>query len=178
MSGNTYDVAVVGAGIGGLCTAALLAHCGYRVLLAESREHVGGRFSTVELEGFKVPTGGVAIQTRSSLQSIFAEVGAPFEVTEIGNTCAWLWGEWQELPEKGQIRALVDMLDRTGAGTTRLIGRLAQGTLSERVLNAFRRGGRDNADPASKTSRRSSDENAYSLCLFPLARYLRRRRGR
>jgi phytoene desaturase len=152
MTPKPYDVAVIGAGLGGLCAAALLAHRGYRVLLAESREQVGGRFSTVEQEGFKTPTGGVAIQTRSILQSIYAEVGAPFAVREVGNTTAWLWGEWQELPERGQIRALLEMLEKTGAGKTQILGRLAQGTISEKVLGAFKRGGQDNEDPASKIS--------------------------
>ena len=152
---ENYDVAVIGAGLGGLCAAALLAHRGYRVLLSERREHVGGRFSTIEQEGFKTPTGGVAVQTRSALQSIYAEVGAPFDVHEVGNTTAWLWGEWQELPERGQIRALLEMLEKTGAGKTQIIGRLAQGTLSEKVLGAFRRGGQDNEDPASKLSFRN-----------------------
>jgi phytoene desaturase len=152
MTLKPYDVAVIGAGLGGLCAAALLAHRGYRVLLAESREQVGGRFSTIEQEGFKTPTGGVAIQTRSVLESIYAEVGAPFAVREVGNTTAWLWGEWQELPERGQIRALLEMLEKTGAGKTQILGRLAQGTISEKVLGAFKRGGQDNEDPASKIS--------------------------
>jgi len=144
-----YDVAVIGAGIGGLCAAALLAHRGYHVLLSEKLERVGGRFSTVEQAGFKTPTGAVAVQTRGPMQQVYTEVGAPFEVREITGTTAWLWGEWRELPEKGQIRALLEMLEETGAAKTKILGRLAQGAISERVLGAFRRGARDNPDPAS-----------------------------
>ncbi len=43
----TFDVIVIGAGAGGLLTAARLAHLGYRTLVAERLGYVGGRASTV-----------------------------------------------------------------------------------------------------------------------------------
>jgi len=43
-----YDVIVVGAGIGGLTTGALLAHDGYRVLVAEGHIEPGGCASSFE----------------------------------------------------------------------------------------------------------------------------------
>lgn len=75
-----YDALVVGAGAGGLCAAARLAHYGYRVLLVESRDRVGGRASSVEEEGFTVNTGGIAIEYGGVLEETFRTVGAPFEI--------------------------------------------------------------------------------------------------
>ena len=46
MEQNKYDVAVIGSGVGGLCSAALLAHSGYKVLVVEALDRVGGRCST------------------------------------------------------------------------------------------------------------------------------------
>ena len=48
---------VVGGGIGGLATAALLAKAGMRVELFEARDHVGGRASIWEQDGFKFDMG-------------------------------------------------------------------------------------------------------------------------
>ena len=43
-----YDIIVIGAGIGGLTTAALLAHDGYRVLVLEGHIEPGGCASSFE----------------------------------------------------------------------------------------------------------------------------------
>jgi phytoene desaturase len=50
-------VVVVGGGIGGLATAALLARGGADVTLLERHDAVGGRTGTLELDGFRFDTG-------------------------------------------------------------------------------------------------------------------------
>jgi phytoene desaturase len=75
-----YDALVIGAGAGGLCAAARIARQGHRALLVESRERVGGRASTEEVDGFKINTGAVAIEYGGVLEETFREVGAPFEI--------------------------------------------------------------------------------------------------
>ncbi|WP_181034952.1 phytoene desaturase family protein [Arthrobacter sp. B0490] len=51
------DVVVIGGGIGGLATSALLAREGHRVTLLEKREEVGGRAGSWEQDGFRFDTG-------------------------------------------------------------------------------------------------------------------------
>ena len=51
----TYDVVVIGAGIGGLICAALVARSGARVLLIEQHYMVGGYCSTFRRGAFSVP---------------------------------------------------------------------------------------------------------------------------
>jgi phytoene dehydrogenase-like protein len=46
---NRYDVIVIGAGLGGLTAAALLAKAGCKVLVLEKSDRVGGYFSSVTL---------------------------------------------------------------------------------------------------------------------------------
>jgi phytoene dehydrogenase-like protein len=75
-----FDVIVIGAGAGGLLTAARLAHLGYRTLVAESLGHVGGRASTRDIDGFKVNNGAIVIETGGITQQTFEEVGAAFDV--------------------------------------------------------------------------------------------------
>ncbi|MCB7135198.1 phytoene desaturase family protein [Cellulosimicrobium marinum] len=50
-------VVVVGGGIAGLATSALLARGGARVTLLERHDTVGGRAGTLELDGFRFDTG-------------------------------------------------------------------------------------------------------------------------
>jgi phytoene desaturase len=75
-----FDVIVIGAGAGGLLTAARLAHLGYRTLVAERLRHVGGRASTRDIDGFKVNNGAIVIETGGITQQTFADVGAAFDV--------------------------------------------------------------------------------------------------
>lgn len=55
-----FDALVIGAG--GVSAAARLTQAGYRTLLVESLERVGGRASTREVDGFLLNSGAPAIE--------------------------------------------------------------------------------------------------------------------
>ena len=82
MTNNDYDVIVIGAGAGGLFAAARLAHKGYRTLVVEQLEKVGGRASTDDIDGFKVNNGAIVIEVGGITEQTFTEVGAKFEIRE------------------------------------------------------------------------------------------------
>lgn len=77
-----FDVVVIGAGAGGLFAAARLAHRGYRTLVVERLDKVGGRASTDDVDGFKINTGAIVIEVGGITQQTCAEVGAPFDIRE------------------------------------------------------------------------------------------------
>src|SRR5438270_509274 len=83
MSDNLeFDALVVGAGAGGLFTAARLAHHGYRTLVVERLDKLGGRASTDEVDGFKVNTGAIVIELGGITEQTCREVGAAFDIRE------------------------------------------------------------------------------------------------
>jgi phytoene dehydrogenase-like protein len=75
-----FDVVVVGSGVGGLCAAAKLAHSGQRVLVIEREPRVGGRASTELIDGFLLPTGGVALELGGPMEDLARSVGARYDV--------------------------------------------------------------------------------------------------
>src|ERR1700755_2928702 len=77
-----WDVLVIGAGAGGLFTAARLAHQGYRTLVVERLDKVGGRASTDDIDGFKVNTGAIVIEAGGITQQTCEESGASFHISE------------------------------------------------------------------------------------------------
>jgi phytoene desaturase len=77
-----FDAVVIGAGAGGLFTAARLAHRGYRTLVLERLDKIGGRASTDDIDGFKVNNGAIVIEVGGITQQTCEEVGAPFDIRE------------------------------------------------------------------------------------------------
>ena len=79
---SDWDALVIGAGAGGLFTAARLAHLGYRTLVVERLDKVGGRASTDDIDGFKVNNGAIVIETGGITEQTCREVGAAFGIRE------------------------------------------------------------------------------------------------
>jgi phytoene desaturase len=77
-----YDTVVIGAGAGGLCAAARLVAAGQKVLVVESRDRVGGRASSEQIEGFTVNVGAIAIELGGVFEETFALLGVPLDLRE------------------------------------------------------------------------------------------------
>jgi phytoene dehydrogenase-like protein len=120
-----YDVVVIGSGLGGLASAALLAHAGYRTLLTERLPFLGGRFSTVEYKGFKCCTGAIGIELGGVMEGIYREVGAPFQPT-VAPTWYRIDGKNYQLPHKAGMKALMTWASGSKAE-------------AEKIMTAFRR---------------------------------------
>jgi phytoene desaturase len=114
-----FDALVIGAGAGGLSAAARLVHHGYRPLVVESRDRVGGRASSVIEDGFTVNTGAVAIEYGGVLEETFQLVGAPFEIrVPRPATLFRIKGKDISL-SKGPLGVIVNGALRKGAGLLR-----------------------------------------------------------
>jgi phytoene dehydrogenase-like protein len=130
-----FDAVVVGAGAGGLSAAARLAHHGYRTLVVESRDRVGGRASTVDEEGFKVNTGAIAIEYGGVLEETFRTVGAPFEVrVPEPATLFRLKGKDVDI-SRGGWGKLVNGITKKGAGLLSGMGQARKGDLPDERLS-------------------------------------------
>ena len=73
---DTADIAVIGAGLGGLACAAKLARAGRRVLVLERKPHPGGTSHVFERRGFKFPMGPLGFGFPGLVRRFLAEAGA------------------------------------------------------------------------------------------------------
>jgi phytoene dehydrogenase-like protein/NAD-dependent dihydropyrimidine dehydrogenase PreA subunit len=113
-----YDAVVIGSGLGGSCSAALLAHRGYKTLLVERSATVGGRFSSLRHKNVMIPTGGSLIGLGGPLERVWREVGAPFDVAPFKTSAYWVKGKGWLNPGSGGgqfRRALLEMAEDEGA---------------------------------------------------------------
>ena len=69
------DVAIIGAGPGGLAAAMLLAHSGLKTTVIERNPRVGGRTSPIEQDGFRFDIGPTFFLYPRVLEDIYRQVG-------------------------------------------------------------------------------------------------------
>jgi len=140
MQPEKYDVVVVGSGIGGLGAAALLSHWGYKTLVVEKLNRLGGRWSNYEYEGFWLPTGALALLYHGTeMEEIYNEVKAETEFVRVPRVSYRIGGEDWEMPTKGAIGAMLDIVEKVAQESGQKES--ATGTFSaEKVTSAFHEG--------------------------------------
>jgi phytoene desaturase len=132
---DRYDALVIGAGAGGLCAAARLAHHGYRTLVVESRDRVGGRAASVDEEGFTVNTGAIAIEYGGVLEETFTTVGAPFDIRVPEPPTKFRIKHRDVDISKGGWGMLINGITKKGAGLLSGLGRARHGDMPEERLS-------------------------------------------
>lgn len=97
------DVVIIGGGMGGLVSAALLSSQGLRVQLFEKEEQAGGKARMIGVDGIDVDAGPTVFTLRDVFEDIFARCGSSLgaEVgigrAEIIARHAWSDTEWLDL---------------------------------------------------------------------------------
>ena len=124
-----YDIVVVGSGIGGTTSAALLTKAGYKTLVVEKLPFAGGRCATLDYHGYKINTGLNTV-TQECHGVLCREVGAEFEMRVTENE--WVY----------RIKGKDYPQPKSGKGVLKtMIGHAARDDAElERVMQAVKRG--------------------------------------
>jgi len=121
-----YDVLIIGSGMGGMSSAALLSHAGYRTLVVEKLPRIGGRCSTIEYKGVKCTTGVIGPEMGGVLEKLFQDVGAEFDVRPAGPPHYLIKGKILKLPSKGGLRTLLASATNDPSEVQRVIEALSK----------------------------------------------------
>ncbi len=97
---KNYDVIIIGAGYGGLCSGALLAHAGKKVLVLEKEDMIGGRAGSLVYSG-QVLDDGAHIPSRAGhLEGIFSKIGIKYpDIVPINGSEIYHEGRWKKAKE-------------------------------------------------------------------------------
>jgi phytoene dehydrogenase-like protein len=120
--------------VGGLCAGARLAGLGWKVTLVERLQRVGGRWSTLDIDGFKIPTGAFLIAADDPLAHTFTELDIDFEVRLLPARTAYLVeGELVETGDRGGLRALISTASRHDGSDAEAVMAAIKGALAEGI---------------------------------------------
>jgi len=138
---NNYDVVIIGAGLGGMCAGALLSNKGYRTLVVEKLDYIGGRWGTYMYDGFRIPAGALAIHYYGTeIEDVFKEVGEEADFIKVPKLYYRIGGVDHEMPAKGSLSVGMDIIGKLEADKVKLTGGFAKAVGKEKVLGAFRKG--------------------------------------
>ncbi|WP_424465235.1 phytoene desaturase family protein [Pseudoclavibacter helvolus] len=134
-------VIVIGAGVGGLASAARLSALGHEVTVLEQAASIGGKLGTLELDGFLFDTGPSLVTMPYVFEELFEQTGAPLETVlelrRLDVACRYRFADGTQLDMPGRIEEIPAALDAAlgqGAGEqwSKFLGR------SERVWDIAR----------------------------------------
>ncbi len=117
-------IVVIGAGVGGLATAARTAVKGHDVVIVEQGSRVGGKLHTYRRDGFAFDTGPSLFTLPAVYRDLFLKTGEPLEdcvdlqEVEPGFTYHWSDGTAAVLPGVGVGKAAEALGDALGGNAS------------------------------------------------------------
>jgi len=122
---DNWDVIIVGAGYGGLCTGALLANKGKKVLVLEKGNSIGGLAASVNYAGQILDDGAHIPLLVGHIEGVFSDLGIPFPEYTLVNKCEFYHeNQWTDIknifPFELYKKALDVMLRLTPEEITKL----------------------------------------------------------
>lgn len=139
--GAPERVVVVGAGVGGLVSALLLARQGLSVVVVERAARVGGKMRQVMASGRPIDAGPTVMTMRWVLEEIFATAGTTLDAELVLKRADVLarhaWGPGPTLDLYADIEASVDAIGRF-AGKSEADGYRRFCAYTQRIYEAVR----------------------------------------
>lgn len=111
-----YDAVIIGAGLSGLCSGALLTHHGLKVLLLEKRSYVGGRAASIKHGKHILDDGPHMPDESGDLEKLFKTLGLEYpELLPYPMGDGWINGEWISMREAFPLQEAREVLQEFAA---------------------------------------------------------------
>ena len=129
---HNRNAVVIGAGIGGIATAAKLAQQGYQVTVLEKNDIPGGRCGKMEIQGHRFDTGPTLFLMPELYRDAFANLGERLEdhleLRRVNPTYQIHFADGLDLTLTNDLQVMQTQLDAIEAGSYRqYLGYLQEG---------------------------------------------------
>ncbi|NVM52465.1 MAG: NAD(P)/FAD-dependent oxidoreductase [Candidatus Helarchaeota archaeon] len=166
---RSYDVIIIGSGIGGTGVGALLAYKGLKILLLEKHAFIGGRCSSYKKEGFTVSSYVHAFSSsdKGALGEILRKIEMPDEIDWVQQSIAPLNFKGTEIniPVTSDIKKFLEVVKQMPIPPEELDDLLkvnmSMVSLSLKKLRAL-----DNIDIRSWLSQYTSNKFIHTMMAF------------
>ncbi len=140
MKSEKFDVVVIGSGLGGMAAASLLSRKGLKVLVLDRKNQLGGRFSTIEYDGFKLPTGAISIPDSWAIK-LFKEMGVNMDLLRpLFRVFYKIKGKNYEISPEMGIPQVLDIIDKLEQKAATEKGHKSKPVELNKILNGYFRG--------------------------------------
>ena len=140
MKHEAYDIIIIGSGLGGLSAGTHLSRMGLKTLMVESLGQIGGRFSTIEKGGFRLPTGAILIPD-GWVTRLMQEMGVDTKpLRPVSRIFYRIDGKRHEIPPEGGLPMLLDLIDRLEVEEARRSGRATKAVNLDKIIDAYLKG--------------------------------------
>ncbi len=117
---SRYDIAIIGAGLGGMVAGALLARDGYSVVVLEKLPVPGGRYTSEDYNGFKIATGAWALGLHGPQGPVYKtlmDLGCKLDIRIPGphDRVTRIHGVDVPMPESGGLRTVISRVAKSKA---------------------------------------------------------------
>ncbi len=137
MKHENYDIVIIGSGIGGLAAASLLCRKGFSTLVLESRNRIGGRFSTIEYKGFKLPTGAILIP-EGWVTKLLEEIGVNINLLKpVSRVFYRINGKSYEIPPEIGVPKVLDIIDKLEREDAKKSGRPMKPVELRKIMRGY-----------------------------------------
>lgn len=102
-----YDVVIIGSGLGGMISGAILAKAGKSVIVLEKSNRIGGRFTNIYKDGFSIPSGAFHLTPygeKGILKFILNHLGYSDRIRPLTNNSFWIKGKYYDTSKKELIK--------------------------------------------------------------------------
>ncbi|MBM01173.1 MAG: hypothetical protein CL762_00415 [Chloroflexi bacterium] len=117
-SNNKNKVIIIGAGLGGICTALRLSKIGYKVSIIEKNESLGGKITSFSSKGYKFDQGPSLITLPDYFDEFFKDIGENInehiELIKLNPMCRYFFDDGNKVDYFSSLDLMKKELDKVG----------------------------------------------------------------